>query len=120
MASATVGDSSPSTTLCFAAASAYPGRLAILPAQAIASARRSASGTTRFTAPHASARCAVIGAPSSTSSSARARPTMRGRRLVPPAPGMMPMIVSGCPKVADSAAMRRSQAQQNSAPPPHA
>ncbi len=52
-------------------------------------------------------------------SSALASPTTRGSRWVPPPPGKMPMRVSGRPMAATSgAAMRRSQASDNSKPPP--
>ena len=39
---------------------------------------------------------------------------------MPPKPGMMPRLISGWPKVADSAAMRTSQAIASSQPPPNA
>ena len=47
-------------------------------------------------------------------------PTSRGRRWVPPKPGMIPSLISGWPKTADSAAMRKSQAIASSQPPPKA
>ena len=58
--------------------------------------------------------------PVSTSSMARALPTARARRWVPPAPGMIPRLISGWPKVASSAATSMSQAMASSAPPPRA
>ena len=53
-------------------------------------------------------------------SSAFASPTRRGRRCVPPNPGMIPRLISGWPNVADSAASRKSQAMDSSQPPPNA
>src|SRR3712207_6876027 len=44
----------------------------------------------------------------------------RGRRCVPPPPGMMPSRISGCPKTADSSAIRKSHASASSHPPPRA
>src|SRR5712691_2782459 len=54
------------------------------------------------------------------SSRARARPTRRTRRCVPPKPGMSPRLISGCPRRARSAATSRSQASASSRPPPSA
>ena len=53
-------------------------------------------------------------------SSALPSPTRRGRRCVPPKPGMIPRLISGWPNVADSAARRKSQAIDSSHPPPNA
>ena len=53
-------------------------------------------------------------------SSALLSPTSRGRRWVPPKPGMIPSLISGWPKIADWAAMRTSQAIASSQPPPNA
>ena len=53
------------------------------------------AGVTRFTSPHASASAAVSRRPRRIISFARASPTSRGSRCVPPAPGMMPSVVSG-------------------------
>ncbi len=39
---------------------------------------------------------------------------------MPPKPGMIPRLISGWPKVADSAAMRKSHAIDSSQPPPNA
>ncbi len=39
---------------------------------------------------------------------------------MPPKPGMMPRLISGWPKVADSAARRKSHAIEISQPPPNA
>ena len=58
--------------------------------------------------------------PVSARSIALLLPTARGRRWVPPAPGMMPSLTSGWPKRALSAAMIRSQAIATSQPPPSA
>ena len=48
------------------------------------------------------------------------RPTSRGRRCVPPKPGMIPSLISGWPNSAERAAMRTSQAIASSQPPPKA
>ena len=45
-------------------------------------------------------------------------PTRRGRRWVPPPPGMRPRLISGWPKRALSEAMRMSQDMASSQPPP--
>ena len=49
-----------------------------------------------------------------------ASPTRRGSRWVPPKPGMIPRLISGWPKLADSAARRKSHAIASSQPPPKA
>ena len=54
------------------------------------------------------------------SSLARAAPTTRGRRCVPPAPGVTARRTSGSPSLARSEAMRRSQHSASSRPPPRA
>ena len=46
--------------------------------------------------------------------------TARGRRCVPPAPGMMPSLISGWPNFALSAAMMKSHIIASSQPPPSA
>ena len=51
---------------------------------------------------------------------ARAGPTSRASRWVPPAPGMMPRLISGWPSFASAAATRQSQARASSQPPPRA
>jgi len=40
------------------------------------------------------------------------------KRCVPPAPGMVPRVISGCPKVAVSAAYKMSHIIASSQPPP--
>ena len=54
------------------------------------------------------------------SSLARARPTTRGRRCVPPAPGVTARRTSGSPSFARSDATRMSHASASSSPPPSA
>ena len=44
----------------------------------------------------------------------------RGRRCVPPAPGMTPRLISGWPNFAVSAAIARSHIMASSQPPPSA
>jgi len=51
---------------------------------------------------------------------ARAAPIARVSRCVPPAPGMIPILISGCPKTASLPAMSMSQAIASSQPPPSA
>ena len=57
-----------------------------------ASARRARSSL--FTTPQSSASCAENGLPVRMTSLARRKPTARGRNWVPPAPGMMPSVIS--------------------------
>ena len=94
-------------------------RLLACATSARAAASRSPS-TTRSTSPSAAASLAGTRRPDAMSAMARATPTSRGKRCVPPAPGMMPSFTSGSPTVAPSAASRRSQASANSNPPPSA
>ena len=47
-------------------------------------------------------------------------PTARMRRCVPPQPGMVPMVTSGCPNTAFSPAMMMSHIMASSQPPPSA
>ena len=86
------------------------------------SARATASpaGTTSFTRPIRSASSAVRTRPVRISSFARARPTIRGSRCVPPAPGMTARRTSGRPSRARSDATRMSQQSASSRPPPSA
>ncbi len=58
--------------------------------------------------------------PVNTMSIAFALPMARGSRCVPPAPGMMPSLISGWPKRALSAAMMKSHIIASSQPPPSA
>ncbi|MCY1378953.1 hypothetical protein D9M69_666270 [compost metagenome] len=78
------------------------------------------SGTTRLTRPARSASVASIMRAVSTMSMALDLPTARGRRCVPPAPGMMPSLISGWPNFALSAAMMKSHIMASSQPPPSA
>lgn len=70
----------------------------------ISAATTSPAGSTRLTIPQASASRAENRRPVSISSFARRAPTARGRICVPPAPGMMPSLISGSPNTASSAA----------------
>jgi len=92
----------------------------ISPPAASASASSWSAGTTRETRPARSASAASIMRPVSTISIALALPTARGRRWVPPAPGMMPSLISGWPNLALSAAMMKSHIIASSQPPPSA
>ena len=60
------------------------------------------------------------GRPAGSSRAPCASPTRRGSRCVPPKPGMIPRLISGWPKLADSAAIRKSHAIDSSQPPPKA
>ena len=60
------------------------------------------------------------GAPVSSISIALCLPTSRVRRCVPPAPGMMPTRISGCPNEAPSPATMMSATIASSQPPPSA
>lgn len=99
---------------------AMGGFSAMRRARRSASSRQASVGTTRLTRPMRYASSAVIGSPVSKISRARALPTRRVRRCVPPAPGMTPRFTSGWPKRAFSPAMIRSQAMASSHPPPRA
>lgn len=63
-------------------------------------ARRTAPSTMASTNPHTRACLAGSVLPASTSSMPRARPTRRGRRTQPPAPGRTPRRTSGRPMAA--------------------
>ena len=92
-----------------------------LPGERHAPRRRPSSGaTTRSTRPIRSASSAPTKRPVKMRSLARAGPTSRGSRCVPPAPGMMPSRISGWPSRALSPATRRSQHSASSQPPPRA
>ena len=93
--------------------------------QIMAAMRRHSSisasgGTTRFTSPICSASADSTRRPVKINSLALPRPIRRGRRWVPPAPGMMARRVSVRPRVAAVEAMRMSQASASSVPPPSA
>src|SRR5437867_93378 len=101
---------------------ARPSACGALAASRAASARASlassASSTTRFTRPQRSASSALTTSPVNTSSLARPNPTSLTSREQPPIPGMSPRLVSGRPKRAERAAIRRSQASASPSPPP--
>ncbi|KAG1304976.1 hypothetical protein G6F62_015649 [Rhizopus arrhizus] len=78
------------------------------------------AGTTRDTRPARSASSAPIMRAVSARSMALALPTARGRRCVPPAPGITPSLISGWPNLAVSAAMMMSHIMASSQPPPSA
>ncbi len=70
------------------------------------------------TSPAASASLAGIGSPERIIGSAFSMPTRRGRRCVPPAPGIRPSLISGRPSRVPAAATRKWQPIVSSSPPP--
>ena len=74
----------------------------------------------KSTNPICSAFSALMVSPRRVSSKADESPTRRGRRCVPPPPGMTPRVISGNPKTAFSAAILKSQLRATSQPPPKA
>jgi hypothetical protein len=87
-------------------------------AAAIASSISLSAATTRDTRPVRSASAASIMRAVSSMSIAFDLPMVRGRRWVPPAPGVTPTLISGWPKRALSAAIRKSHIIASSQPPP--
>ena len=79
-----------------------------------------ALGTSSSTMPSAFASGAGTCRPVPIISSAGFGPISRGRRCVPPPPGMMPISTSGSPTFADGTAMRQVQHSAFSRPPPSA
>jgi hypothetical protein len=75
-------------------------------ATAMAASRSRSSGASVSTRPISFAALAPTCSPEVIISSARSTPTMRGRRCVPPAPGMSPSLTSGRPHLADGTATR--------------
>ena len=73
-----------------------------------------------MTSPCFSASRAVMGCPVRIISMARNFPIVLVKRWVPPAPGIIPMLISGCPNFAVSEAMIMSQFIASSHPPPRA
>mmetsp|Transcript_104759 Transcript_104759/g.312958 ORF Transcript_104759/g.312958 Transcript_104759/m.312958 type:complete len:240 (-) Transcript_104759:16-735(-) len=82
--------------------------------------RRSSCGTTCATKPAFSASSALMFLPVKISAMALDLPTARMSLCVPPAPGMMPSLISGWPKTAFSLAMMMSHIMATSQPPPKA
>ena len=113
--------SSPPSMAAFAARSASAGPLRQLRRHRERASRyTSAAGTTASTSPIASASSASTIRPVKIRSLALAGPISRGSRCVPPAPGMMPSKISGCPHLALSALIRKSAVSASSQPPPSA
>src|SRR3989339_218666 len=84
------------------------------------SARSISGEVTLFTRPISKASSAFTRRPVKISSLALATPIIRGRRWVPPPPGIMARRVSVRPMEAVSEAMRMSEARATSVPPPRA
>jgi len=114
------GVSNARRTASLARRTASAGLVAMI--EAISTARASAlsGSSTSTTSPAASAACALIGIPVSTICIVSALPTVRARRCVPPAPGIMPRLTSGWPNLALLPATRMSQHSASSHPPPRA
>ena len=93
-------------------------RDAIVRAIPSASSRSSSRGTTLSTSPQSYAVAASMKSPVMFRYCARPIPTSRGRRCVPPPPGMSPSLISGWPSCASSDATRMSQHIASSSPPP--
>ena len=72
------------------------------------------------TRPSLSASSALMGLDLSIMSSALGSPTSRGKRWVPPKPGMTPSCSSGSPSCAFGVATRALHAMATSSPPPSA
>lgn len=107
----------PVLTASFAMATTGAEKLAILRACSIARGTVSSTSNTLVTRPATAASCAVMFSPVNIMCIAYERlnqtnacvvnghgttdfPTARMRRCVPPAPGMVPSLISGCPKTA--------------------
>jgi len=101
-----------------------PSRPRLRPARARSMAARSSDDgcTTSSTSPARSARRADSRRALRMRSSARGRPTRRGKHCVPPPAGSRPSCTSGSPMrtLGESAAMRQSHASASSKPPPSA
>mmetsp|Transcript_975 Transcript_975/g.2366 ORF Transcript_975/g.2366 Transcript_975/m.2366 type:complete len:400 (+) Transcript_975:881-2080(+) len=94
---------------------------AIASASCLAAGRRSSSfATTTSTSPLFFASTALSGFDVSIISMAFCMPTRRGRRCVPPNPGMMPSCSSGSPRTDLAVATRALVAMATSHPPPSA
>ncbi len=103
-----------------AARRATAGRSINFSARAVASASKLSEGTILLTKPMRSALSALMVSPKKMSSAANESPTRRGRRCVPPPPGMIPRLISGKPNTALSAAILKSHQRATSHPPPKA
>jgi len=110
----------PRITASLASWIASGGSSAICTAIATARFSTSASGTTSLTRFISLASLAPKMSPVSTYRIALNLPTVRGKRWVPPPPGIMPIFTSGWPNFADSPAMMTSQVMASSQPPPSA
>ena len=75
-------------------------------AKAIAPSLSLPSSASASTTPQSFASRAPNGVPDRMTSSAVSTPTRRGRRWVPPAPGMRPSLISGRPHLAEGTAIR--------------
>jgi hypothetical protein len=90
-------------------------------ASAIASSENSVSATTRLIKPRLAASFEVTNTrPVKINSIAAFRPTLRGKRCVPPKVGMIPILISAFAKVALAAASAMCWISVSSHPPPNA
>mmetsp|Transcript_18318 Transcript_18318/g.45628 ORF Transcript_18318/g.45628 Transcript_18318/m.45628 type:complete len:207 (+) Transcript_18318:1622-2242(+) len=89
-------------------------------ASLIAAASRPSRGAMASTSPSVRASSAATGLDCSIMCTALGTPTSRGRRCVPPNPGMTPNWSSGSPSCAPGVATRALHAMATSSPPPRA
>src|SRR5699024_2335931 len=100
--------SRPLSTLSFAARRAWAGPPTKGVTQRRAASRTSSGSTTSSASPIARASSAPTWRPVKIICLARAGPTSRGSRWVPPAPGMTPRVISGRPSLTLLATTRKS------------
>src|SRR5438132_14008147 len=96
------------------------GSAASCAASSAARAGSASVSTTSETRPQECASAADSLRPEVSHSNARAGPRMRVTKYEPPESGTSPMLMKAGTKLADSAAMRTSQAQANDKPAPAA
>jgi hypothetical protein len=99
---------------------AFVGACAYMPASSAARAGSVSSATTSDTSPHSRASAAESFRPDVIHSKDRAVPSSRWMKYVPPESGTSPMPMNAGTKLADSAAIRMSQAQASESPAPAA
>ena len=96
------------------------GSAASCAASSAARFARASAGTTSDTSPHSCASSALSLRPLQSHSNARAYPSSRVTKNVPPESGTSPMFTNAGMKLAESAAIRMSHAHANDSPAPAA